>query len=133
MPAQGLIPPFTHRPLVIGRRGMVAAGHPLAALAGMRVLLDGGNAADAAAATAWAMAVVRPHASGLGGDAFSLIYWRRGGKVTALNASGRAPTAATAEFFRRKGFSQVPERSVLASTVPGAVDGWLALAERHGT
>lgn len=133
MPAQSLIPPFAHRPLVIGRRGMVAAGHPLAALAGMRVLLEGGNAADAAAATAWAMAVVRPHASGLGGDAFSLIYWRREGKVAALNASGRAPMAATVEFFRRQGFGQIPERGVLASTVPGAVDGWLALAERHGT
>lgn len=133
MPAQGLIPPFAHRPLVIGRRGLVAAGQPLAALAGMRVLLEGGNAADAAAAAAWAMAVVRPHASGLGGDAFSLVYWRREGKVTALNASGRAPGGATAECFRRRGMERIPERGVLACTVPGAVDGWLALAERHGT
>lgn len=133
MPAQGLIPAFAHRPLVIGRRGLVAAGHPLAALAGMRVLLEGGNAADAATATAWAMAVVRPHASGLGGDAFSLVYRRREGTVAALNASGRAPAAATLELFRRRGFAEIPERGTLACTVPGAVDGWLALAERHGT
>lgn len=112
---------------------MVAAGHPLAALAGMRVLLEGGNAADAAAATAWAMAVVRPHASGLGGDAFSLIYLRGEGKVVALNGSGRAPGAATVEFFRERGLKAIPGQGILACTVPGAVDGWLALAERHGT
>ncbi|MBI4391581.1 MAG: gamma-glutamyltransferase [candidate division NC10 bacterium] len=133
MRAQTLIPPFAHRPLVLGRRGMVAAGHPLAALAGIHVLLEGGNAADAAAATAWTMAVVRPHASGLGGDAFSLIYRRREGKVVGLNASGRAPAAATVEFFRRRGSGRIPESGVLPCIVPGAVDGWLALAERHGT
>jgi len=74
-----------------------------------------------------------PHASGLGGDAFTLIYWRREGKVTALNASGRAPAAAPAEFFRQRASGRIPERGVLACTVPGAVDGWLALAERYGT
>ena len=126
--------PFsTHRPLVMGIDWMITADHPLAAQAGAAVLEAGGNAVDAAVAANLVMAVVRPHMCGLGGDLFALIYMSAGQKIEALDASGRAPYAAGLEFYRAKGYTAVPETGILTATVPGAVAGWQAALEKHGT
>src|SRR5688572_10642348 len=100
---------------------MIATAHPLASLAGMRMLLDGGNAVDAAVAAAAVLGVVEPYQTGLGGDAFALIYDARDGRVRALNASGQAPAAATLESFHARGLAAIPHQSPLAWTVPGCV------------
>src|SRR5207244_10737183 len=84
-----------YRPLIIGRRGAVAANHPLAAQAGLLALRAGGNAVDAAVATALALAVVEPMMSGLGGDAFYHVFDAASGRATVFNATGPAPRAAT--------------------------------------
>ena len=121
------------RPLVMGRNGMVAAGHHLSALAGIKVLEEGGNAVDAALAAGFTLAVVRPEACGLGGDLFALVYMKKSGTVEALNASGPAPAAATLEFFGKKGLSSIPREGPLSIAIPGAVDGWMALHQKHAT
>ena len=79
------------RTLIMGTRGVIAAGHPLASLAGLKIMQRGGNAVDAALAAGFVLAVVKHEACGLGGDLFSLVYMKDEGKVTALNASGPAP------------------------------------------
>jgi gamma-glutamyltranspeptidase/glutathione hydrolase len=111
---------------------MIATAHPLASLSGMRMLLDGGNAIDAAVAAAAVLGVVEPYQTGLGGDAFALIYSKRDGKVRALNASGPAPALATLERYRASGLDAIPSRSPFAWTVPGCVDGWSQMLEAHG-
>ncbi len=121
------------RPLVMGQNGMVAAGHHLSALSGMKVLQEGGNAVDAALAAGFTLAVVRPEACGLGGDLFALVHMRNRETVEALNASGPAPSRATIEFFRRKGLSSIPREGPLSIAIPGAVDGWMELHQRHAT
>jgi gamma-glutamyltranspeptidase/glutathione hydrolase len=113
--------------------GMVAASQPLAALAGLRTLRQGGNAVDAAVATAAALNVVEPMSTGVGGDAFALTYVARTGEVTALNASGRAPKAQTPGEMHRRGYAAMPDRGALTITAPGAVAGWHDILERHGT
>ncbi|HLF26088.1 MAG TPA: gamma-glutamyltransferase [Anaerolineae bacterium] len=130
------IAPFqfpSRRSVVMARNGMVATSQPLAALAGLRTLLQGGNAADAAVATAAALNVVEPVSTGAGGDAFALTYTARTGDITALNASGRAPQAQTLAEMQRRGYTAMPERGALTITVPGAVAGWADLLRRHGT
>jgi len=122
-----------HRPLVMGTNWMITADHPLAAQAGAAVLEAGGNAVDAAIAANLVMAVVRPHMCGLGGDLFALIYMAKEMKFEALDASGRAPYAANADAFREKGYTVLPETGVLTATVPGAIAGWQAALEKHGT
>src|SRR5271168_139658 len=92
--------PRCYRPLIIGRRGAVAANHPLAAQAGLLALRAGGNAVDAAVATALALAVVEPMMSGLGGDGFYHIFDAAAGRAVVFNASGPAPLAATPERYR---------------------------------
>src|SRR5438045_5749287 len=84
-----------YRPLIIGRRGAVAANHPLAAQAGFMALRAGGNAADAAVATALALAVVEPMMSGLGGDGFYHHFEQASGRASVFNGTGPAPEAAT--------------------------------------
>ncbi|MGH7846250.1 MAG: gamma-glutamyltransferase, partial [Candidatus Binatia bacterium] len=121
------------RPLVMGQNGMVAAGHHLSALSGMRVLQEGGNAVDAALAAGFTLAVVRPEACGLGGDLFALVYAKKSGKVEALNASGPAPARASIDFFRGKGFNRIPTSGPLAIAIPGAVDGWMELHQKYAT
>lgn len=121
----------SRRSPVVARRGAVSTSHPLAAQAGLRMLMEGGNAIDAAVATAAALAVVQPPSNGIGGDAFALVW--DGDKLHGLNASGRAPRALTPEVFARQGLSEVPQDGWLAVTVPGAVSGWVALLERFGT
>jgi gamma-glutamyltranspeptidase/glutathione hydrolase len=112
---------------------MVAASQPLAVAAGLEVLSQGGNAADAAVATAAALGVTEPASTGLGGDCFALFYEAGTGRVSALNGSGRAPAALTLERLRRDGFEQeLPPYHPYTITVPGACAGWCDLAERHG-
>mgnify|MGYP005844060661 FL=1 len=122
----------SRRPVVMGFGGAVATSQPLAAQAGLRVLMQGGNAADAAVATAAALNVVEPMSTGMGGDAFALIYWAKDRRVYALNASGRAPYAATLEEMRRRGLEEMPLRGILPVTVPGAAAGWADTVARFG-
>lgn len=117
-----------YRP-IRGAGAAVVAGHPLAVAAGMRVLDSGGNAVDAAIATAAAAAVVRPHMCGVAGDGFFLIYDAAAGRVHALNAGGPAPAAVTLAHFR----GGMPDRGGALSTVPGILDGWSQAHARFGT
>ena len=118
---------------VMGRNGMVACSQRLASLVGVQVLSGGGNAVDAAVATAAMLGVLEPMSIGIGGDAFALIYMARTGEVTALDASGRSPYGAGAAAFRAQGLDEVPQTGIHSVTVPGAVHGWETLLNEHGT
>ena len=120
------------RSTVFGTRGAVACEHPAAAVAGLRVLDEGGTAADACVAMAAAMAVVGPMATGMGGDAFLLFYEAATGRVLGANGSGAAPRAATIEKLRNAGFDGMPERGGPPITVPGAVRLWQDAADSLG-
>ncbi len=123
----------SHRSPVLGRRGIVAASQPLAVAAGLEILARGGNAADAAIATAAALNVTEPTSTGLGGDCFALFYEVRTGQVSALNGSGRAPEKLTLDRLQREGFGQaLPPYHPYTITVPGACAGWCDLIERYG-
>ncbi|MHB1006287.1 MAG: gamma-glutamyltransferase [Chloroflexota bacterium] len=117
-----------NRPVVMGRNGMVAAGHPLAAGAGVAALRQGGNAVDAAVAVAVALNVVEPQMSGIGGDGFIMIFSRAKGKPTIVNATGAAPLAATRAAYR----DGIPLKGIRSVSVPGLADGWLAAHARYG-
>jgi len=121
------------RSMVISRGGIVAAESPLAAQAGVRVLESGGNAVDAAIAANAMMGVVEPMMNGIGGDLFAIVYDAKANKLYGLNASGWAPKALTIEFLHKQGLRDMPQHGVHAITVPGAVDGWRALAEKFGS
>ena len=123
----------SRRSMISARRGMVGASNPLAAQAGLNVLRQGGNAADAAVATSAVMNVTEPGACGVGGDCFALFYDARTGNVTALNGSGRAPGALTLERTQELGWQKMNPMHAHSVTVPGAVRGWHDLLERHGT
>lgn len=118
---------------VLARNGMVATSQPLAAEAGLRILQAGGNAIDAAIATAAVLNVVEPESAGIGGDAFAIVWLAKEKKLIAMNASGRAPAAATLAAYRARGLTEMPLHGILSATVPGAVDGWDALLKRAGT
>lgn len=105
--------------------GMVTSPNYLATQAGLDILRRGGTAIDAAIATAATLAVVYPQMCTLGGDNFWLIYDANKGKLRALNASGRAGSMATIDFYTSKGLKKIPARGYLAAnTVPGVVSGW---------
>ncbi|WP_202411768.1 gamma-glutamyltransferase family protein [Paracandidimonas lactea] len=106
----------------------VSTSQPLAAQAGLRMLLAGGNAVDAALATAIALTVVEPTMNGIGGDAFALIW--HDGELHGLNASGPAPRAWTPDYFAARG--SIPELGWDTVTVPGQVAGWAELSKRFG-
>jgi len=113
---------------------MVATSQPLAVAAGLEILSGGGNAADAAVATAAALNVTEPTSTGLGGDCFALYYQADSGSVHALNGSGRAPQDLTIERLRREGLGrELPPFHPYTITVPGAPAGWCDLVERFGT
>lgn len=118
---------------VLATRGMVATSQPLAAAAGLRVLQQGGNAVDAAVATAAVLNVVEPMMCGIGGDLFALVYWSETGELMGLNATGRAGALASAAKLRAKGLEHMPDDGILSVTVPGALDGWASLVERFGS
>src|SRR5512136_140123 len=91
---------------VYGTRGMVATSQPLAVAAGLKILSQGGNAADAAIATAAALNVTEPTSTGLGGDCFALFYQASSGQITALNGSGRAPASLSLECLKKEGLGE---------------------------
>lgn len=109
-------------------RNIVSTSQPLAAMAGLRMLLDGGNAVDAALAAAIALTVVEPTGNGLGSDAFAILW--DGQRLHGLNASGRSPAGWTPERFA--GRAAMPERGWDSVTVPGAVSAWVELSARFG-
>src|SRR5207247_5120879 len=103
--------------------GMVATSQRLASEAGVVILREGGNAADAAVAAAAALNLTEPMSTGLGGDMFALFYDARTKKITALNGSGRAPAALSIELLRKQGLDPLPAHHAHAVTVPGACAG----------
>jgi gamma-glutamyltranspeptidase/glutathione hydrolase len=117
----------------MARNGAIATSQPLATAAGLRVLQSGGNAIDAAVTAAAVLAVVEPTMNGAGGDLFAIVYSAKTKKVYGLNASGRAPAAATIDEFKKRGLQRIPVRGELSVSVPGVVDGWHELLSKHGT
>jgi gamma-glutamyltranspeptidase / glutathione hydrolase len=118
---------------VLARNGLVATSQPLAAQAGLEILRQGGNAVDAAVATVATLCVVEPTSTGIGGDAFALIWMAGEGRLYGLNASGPAPAALTAEWIRAQEHETMPRRGAVTVTVPGSLRGWEAALERFGT
>lgn len=123
---------FPGRSPVVGRKAMIATSHPAASLAGIEMLRRGGNAVDAAICATAVMCVCEPAMTGIGGDCFTIIA-KPGQKPIALNASGRAPKAATAEWYAKKGIKQIEMQTAHAVSIPGAIDGWATLLRDHGT
>ena len=137
MPHADNLPFRSRRAPVLATGGMVATSQPLAATAGVEILRAGGNAADAAVATAAALAVVEPTSTGLGGDCFALYYDAPSQQVHAVNGSGRAPQALTIEALAERGISGTflgagAEARPHLVTVPGTAAGWHDTLERHG-
>lgn len=120
------------RTVVYGRRGMVCTSSPLAAMVGIDIMKRGGNAFDAAVATAAAMTVLEPTTNGIGSDAFAIL-WKAGEHAPrGLNASGRAPKSLTAQMVRDAGNKEMPQRGWTPVMVPGAPAAWAEIAEKHG-
>src|SRR3989440_2378649 len=109
-------------------RNVVSTSQPLAAQAGLRMLLAGGNAVDAAVATAIALTIVEPTSNGIGSDAFAIVWDRH--NLHGLNASGRSPAKWSLEFFQKLG--EIPKRGWHSVTIPGAVSAWVELSKRFG-
>ncbi|MEZ4711240.1 MAG: gamma-glutamyltransferase family protein [Caldilineaceae bacterium] len=122
----------SRRSNVRATRGIVATSQPLAANAGLDMLKAGGNAADAAIATAAMLNVVEPISTGIGGDCFALYWDAKTKEVSALNGSGRSPAAASIEDLQRQGYTYMPNFTGHAVSIPGTVAGWSDLLERHG-
>ncbi|HTD72149.1 MAG TPA: gamma-glutamyltransferase family protein [Steroidobacteraceae bacterium] len=134
--------PAQSRSEVMAQHGMVVTSQPLAAQAGLQILQHGGNAVDAAVATAAVLNVTEPMMVGVGGDLFAIVYVAKEHKIYVLNASGMAPTGANVERFNKLGYvwnpknwgpgSGMPAGGILPVTVPGAVWGWQAVLKRFG-
>ena len=124
---------YSHRPVALGRRGMVASAHSYATLAGLDVLRSGGTAADAAVAVNAVLGVTQPENCGVGGDIFCLYYEAATGRVHFLNGAGRSGSRASLAELRRRGMERLPVTGPATVSVPGCVRGWAMLLERFGT
>jgi len=124
---------YSHRPVALGRRGMVASAHSYATVAGLDVLRSGGTAADAAVAVNAVLGVTQPENCGVGGDIFCLYYEAATGRVHFLNGSGRSGSRASHDELRRRGMDRLPVTGPATVNVPGCVRGWAMLLERFGT
>lgn len=111
----------------------MAAGHYLAAAAGHRILLEGGNAIDAAACASFALTVIEPHLGGLAGEVPILIHSARDDRVVAISGQGPAPALMTIEHFQTLGFERVPGDGLLPATVPALVDAWIVALQQFGS
>ncbi|MBM3224109.1 MAG: gamma-glutamyltransferase [Candidatus Tectomicrobia bacterium] len=120
------------RSVVMACNGIVATSQPLAAEAGVTILKKGGNAFDAAIATALTLDVVEPMSTGIGGDAFLLYRWAADGKIYGVNGSGRCPQRLTLDALRRQGIRGVPQRGWGSVSVPGGIDAFYEVQRRHG-
>ena len=124
----------TGRPVTMAPNGMVTCPHSLASQAGVDALRAGGSAVDAAIAASSALAVLYPHMTGVGGDAFWLIYDAKKNVVRCLDGGGRGAASASAKWFRDKGMSEIPFRGILPATLttPGAVSSWAEAHREYG-
>ena len=125
--------PFTTRPEIEGTFGVVASTHWIATAVGMAMLEKGGNAFDAAVATAFVLQVVEPHLNGPGGDVPVIVYDVRRGKPEVICGQGPAPAGATIAHYRREGLDLVPGTGLLAACVPGTFETWMLLLRDYGT
>lgn len=123
----------TGRSIARAAHGMVASSQPLASQVGIEILKRGGNAVDASIAMAAVLAVTEPMMTGVGGDAFMLVYHSKTNELKGLNASGRAPRALNLDYFAKRGIKTMPDTGMEPITVPGAFDGWTMLLEKYGT
>ncbi len=124
---------FTTRPVIMATHGAAAAGHYLAARAGLRMLEIGGNAIDAGVAMGFALAVLKPDQNGIGGESPILIYSADRARVSAINGQGVAPREATIDRFRGMGIDLIPGDGLLPATVPSAVDNYITALAVFGT
>ena len=122
----------SRRSNVRATNGMVATTQPLAAAAGVKAMMEGGNAVDAAVTAAAVLNVVEPHSTGIGGDLFALVWTEQDKRVQALNACGRSPGRASLQQLRNMGLRSIPDQSPFSVTVPGTVSGWETLLDRCG-
>jgi gamma-glutamyltranspeptidase/glutathione hydrolase len=125
--------PFTTRPEIDGTFGVVTSTHWIATAVGMSILEKGGNAFDAACATAFTLQVVEPHLNGPGGDVPVILYDTRKGKPEVICGQGPAPAGATIAHFRSLGLDMMPGTGLLAACVPGMFDTWMMLLRDYGT
>ena len=124
---------FTTRPEIRGTFGVATSTHWIASSVGMSILEKGGNAFDAAVATALTLQVVEPHLNGPAGDMPAIFYSAETGQVEVLCAQGVSPAAATIEHYTEQGLTLIPGSGLLATVVPGAFDGWMLMLRDHGT
>ena len=124
---------FTTRPEIAGTFGVVASTHWLGSATGMAVLERGGNAFDAAVATAFVLQVAEPHLNGPGGDAPIILHDARTRTQHVICGQGPAPRGATIEAFQGLGLDLIPGTGLLPAVVPGAFDAWCLLLRDRGT
>ena len=127
------MPMFTTRPEIRGTFGVVASTHWIASAVGMSVLEKGGNAFDAAVATAFTLQVVEPHLNGPGGDVPAIVHDVRRGKTEVICGQGVAPAGATIAHYRNEGLDLVPGTGLLAAVVPGTFETWMLLLRDYGS
>jgi gamma-glutamyltranspeptidase / glutathione hydrolase len=125
--------PFTTRPEIDGTFGAVASTHWIATAVGMATLERGGNAFDAAVATAFTLQVVEPHLNGPGGDVTVIVHDTRKAEVEVICGQGPAPAGATLAHYRGLGLDLVPGTGLLAACVPGTFETWMLLLRDYGT
>ncbi len=124
---------FTTRPQIEGTFGVVTSTHWIATAVGMSILERGGNAFDAAVATAFVLQIVEPHLNGPGGDVPIILYDVRRGKPEVICGQGTAPGEATVDRFRALGLDAVPGTGLLAACVPGTFETWMLLLRDYGS
>ncbi len=125
--------PFTTRPVIMGTRGVVTSGHYLATAAGFRIMEEGGNAVDAAAAMCFCLNLLEPQSNGIGGEVPTLIYSAKERRAFAISGMGWSPAAFTVDWCRQHGFDLIPGDGYLPACVPAVVDTWAVAVGRFGT
>src|SRR6266705_1894516 len=125
--------PFTTRPEIEGTFGVVTSTHWIATAVGMAALEKGGNAFDAAVATAFSLQVLEPHLNGPGGDVPVILYDVKRKRPEVICGQGPAPAAATIAHFRALGLDMIPGTGLLAACVPGTFDSWMMLLRDYGS
>lgn len=123
---------FTTRPVIMGTRGVVASGHYLATAAGFRIMEQGGNAIDAAAAMCFCLNLLEPQSNGIGGEVPTLIYPAKEGKAVAVSGMGWSPRELTIDWCRDHNIDLIPGDGYLPATVPAPVDTWATAVARYG-